>query len=491
MYFVVRKAFVLYIIDSYIDKMNMGSAKIGKFDAKRGPDPINNLTEFCENILNNKKRLKQQICTTMLNQSYFNGIGNYLRAEILHRAGISPFEDAYSIFENTTLEQVKNSDYSDPGARIILLCQDIPNEVLNLNLNKYGTPEEIEKFESWLQVYGKGSYKVVNKRKIYYDPNVTTTEATTCTSKPILSDEETLAKKLLSITKLVNNGDITILEKRSLKNMVLSLTVPENEIDYRLLDLLEQKSHNISLPLQQTKANSTLTSPSSNNFVSSIVFESDSWYRHIGSEFEKPYFSDLQRFISNERSTNIIYPPSNEVFTAFNVCPFDQIKVVIFGQDPYHGPNQAHGLCFSVKPGNKIPPSLRNIYKELEHQIPGFESPSHGYLLEWAKQGVFMINDVLTVEHKKANSHKGKGWEKFTEAAIKAINEHLSNVVFLLWGRSAGRKEKWIDSSKHLVLKSGHPSPLSVKHFRGNGHFISTNEYLANSGKDPIIWNIT
>ncbi|HSI68933.1 MAG TPA: uracil-DNA glycosylase [Gillisia sp.] len=214
-----------------------------------------------------------------------------------------------------------------------------------------------------------------------------------------------------------------------------------------------------------------------------------SWNNELETEFQKPYFQDLFDFVRGEYSQNTCFPTSDNIFEAFNRATFDEVKVVILGQDPYHGPRQAHGLCFSVYEDAKIPPSLRNIYKEIEADL-GKPAPATGNLEHWANQGVLMLNAVLTVRAHKAGSHKKKGWEKFTDRVIEVISEKKENVVFLLWGGPAKKKGAKIDSSKHLVLTSGHPSPLSAirGHWFGNRHFSRTNQYLADNGKEPIVW---
>jgi len=193
--------------------------------------------------------------------------------------------------------------------------------------------------------------------------------------------------------------------------------------------------------------------------------------------------------VSRGKSGVTIYPPPENWFSAFNLTPFNEVKVVVLGQDPYHGPNQAHGLCFSVLPGIPVPPSLRNIYKELKEDV-GFEPVSHGHLETWARQGVFLLNSVLTVEHGAAASHQGLGWEVFTDAVIEALNTRTANTVFMLWGGYAKRKGQMIDQNRHLVLQCAHPSPLSVRGFTGCKHFSKANEYLINSGKEPVDWQL-
>jgi len=218
-------------------------------------------------------------------------------------------------------------------------------------------------------------------------------------------------------------------------------------------------------------------------------FFGDSWRKALTAEFSKEYFVKLTNFVKEERSRKTIYPPEKDVFSWTLQCDIKEIKVVIIGQDPYHGPRQAHGLCFSVLPGVAIPPSLVNIYKELENDIEGFQAPKHGYLMGWAKQGVLLLNACLTVVASQANSHKDKGWEKFTDAVIRWINSNLSGVVFLLWGSYAQKKGSSIDKKKHCVLKAVHPSPLSAhRGFLGCKHFSQANEYLKKVGKKPVNW---
>lgn len=214
------------------------------------------------------------------------------------------------------------------------------------------------------------------------------------------------------------------------------------------------------------------------------------WWPFLQDEWSQDYFKKLSEFIHHEYETKEIYPPKSKVFSAFEVCDYSDVKVVILGQDPYHEPNQAHGMCFSVNPGIQIPPSLVNIYKEL-HEDCGCYIPNNGYLLPWAKQGVFLLNTVMTVERGKANSHAKKGWEIFTDHTIQKINEKDDPVVFLLWGRNARNKADMIDHSKHLVLECAHPSPLSAYNgFFRCRHFSKTNAFLIQHGKDPINWQI-
>ena len=216
----------------------------------------------------------------------------------------------------------------------------------------------------------------------------------------------------------------------------------------------------------------------------------DSWLSALESETTKPYYQQLYTFVGEERRKTKIYPPGKDVFNALRYTPFDQVRVVIIGQDPYHGPNQAHGLSFSVRPGVPAPPSLVNIYKEL-HEDVQFRIPNHGCLIPWAEQGVLLLNAVLTVRARKANSHQGKGWEQFTDAVLRAINAMDSRVVFLLWGSYAQRKADWIDTGRHTVLKASHPSPLSAQRgFFGCRHFSKTNAALQSAELPPIDWQL-
>ena len=216
----------------------------------------------------------------------------------------------------------------------------------------------------------------------------------------------------------------------------------------------------------------------------------DEWKNALAEEFDKPYFQKLMEQIQNEYSTNEVFPPVEDVFNAFNYTPLSKVKCVIIGQDPYHNVGQAHGLCFSVKPGVAIPPSLVNIYKELHDDI-GFDIPDNGYLEKWAKQGILMLNTVLTVRAHDANSHKGMGWEKFTDAVIKVLNEQDRPIVYLLWGAPAQKKAAKVDNLKQLLLKAPHPSPLSsYRGFFGCKHFSKTNEFLVERGLEPIDWSI-
>ncbi len=212
------------------------------------------------------------------------------------------------------------------------------------------------------------------------------------------------------------------------------------------------------------------------------------WKKVLTPEFEKPYFKTLTDFVREEYSKGICYPPAAQIFNAFDLCPFDKVKVVIIGQDPYHEPGQAQGLCFSVNDGITIPPSLVNIYKEIKDDL-GINPPSTGNLQRWAEQGVLLLNATLTVRIHQAGSHQRRGWETFTDAAIRLLAEQREHIVFILWGSYAQSKAQMIDPSKHLILKSVHPSPLSAhRGFFGNHHFSLTNDYLVKNGMTPINW---
>lgn len=215
----------------------------------------------------------------------------------------------------------------------------------------------------------------------------------------------------------------------------------------------------------------------------------ESWRRHIGAEFDKQYFIDLTAFVRSEYSQYTCYPPGRLIFNAFDLCPFDSVKVVIIGQDPYHEPGQAHGLCFSVNDGVTPPPSLINIFKEIELDL-GTPMPTSGDLTRWARQGVLLLNATLTVRAHQAASHQRRGWEEFTDAAIRALNADRDHLVFILWGGYARGKAPLIDASRHLILQSVHPSPLSANRggWFGNHHFSRANEYLTQHGMEPIKW---
>ncbi|RRS10198.1 uracil-DNA glycosylase [Pseudoalteromonas sp. J010] len=216
------------------------------------------------------------------------------------------------------------------------------------------------------------------------------------------------------------------------------------------------------------------------------------WSDVLGQEKQQGYFKQTMEYVAERRAQGVnVFPPQEQVFEAFKVTPFGQVKVVILGQDPYHGPNQAHGLCFSVLPGIKPPPSLNNMYKELLQDIEGFTVPNHGYLIDWAKQGVLLLNTVLTVEQGQAHSHKSLGWERFTDVVIEKLNANSEGIIFLLWGSHAQKKGKNIDKNRHHVLHAPHPSPLSAhRGFFGCSHFSKTNQLLTQMGKQPIDWRL-
>ena len=216
----------------------------------------------------------------------------------------------------------------------------------------------------------------------------------------------------------------------------------------------------------------------------------ESWRQVLQPEFDKPYFELLTDFVRHAYRTTQCFPPAGQIFRAFDLCPFDKVRVVIIGQDPYHDVNQAHGLCFSVQDGVPVPPSLVNIYQELQADL-GCKIPNNGYLVKWAKQGVLMLNTVLTVRAHQANSHRGLGWERFTDAAIQVLNKEDRPIVFILWGSPAQKKKAMLNNSNHLILEAPHPSPLSAyRGFFGCKHFSQTNEFLQKNGITPIDWQI-
>ena len=217
---------------------------------------------------------------------------------------------------------------------------------------------------------------------------------------------------------------------------------------------------------------------------------SGAWLKALGGEFKKPYYRALYQKVLQEYQTRTVYPPSQDLLSAYELTPLEKVKVVILGQDPYHEPGQAHGLCFSVRLGVEVPPSLANIYQEL-HDDLGCRIPNNGYLVKWASQGVFLLNTVLTVRAHQANSHRGYGWEEFTDATIRVLNAQERPIVFLLWGRPASMKRALLDNPKHLVLEAPHPSPLSAyRGFFGCRHFSRCNDFLQSNGLSPIDWQI-
>jgi uracil-DNA glycosylase len=214
-----------------------------------------------------------------------------------------------------------------------------------------------------------------------------------------------------------------------------------------------------------------------------------SWRAALHEELKKPYFHELSEFVDHERQTHTIYPPEEDVFAAFTHTPLDAVKVVLLGQDPYPGPKQAHGLCFSVRPGVRIPQSLMNMFRELKSEL-GCEIPNNGCLIPWADQGMLLLNAVLTVRAGEPNSHKNHGWEKFTDAAIQAVSDKTKPVVFALWGAYAQKKEKLVDTTRHRVVKTAHPSPLSAKKFLGSKPFSAINKALVELGHKPMDWQL-
>ncbi|MFJ5274361.1 uracil-DNA glycosylase [Streptomyces sp. NPDC088358] len=215
----------------------------------------------------------------------------------------------------------------------------------------------------------------------------------------------------------------------------------------------------------------------------------ESWRGVLGDELQQPYFKELTEFVEEERAKGPVYPPREEVFAALDATPYERVKVLVLGQDPYHGEGQGHGLCFSVRPGVRTPPSLRNIYKEMKEEL-GTPIPDNGYLMPWAEQGVLLLNAVLTVRSGEANSHKGKGWERFTDAVIRSVADRPDPAVFVLWGNYAQKKLPLIDEDRHIVVKGAHPSPLSAKKFFGSRPFTQINEAVARQGHEPIDWRI-
>ncbi|HEX8946965.1 MAG TPA: uracil-DNA glycosylase [Candidatus Paceibacterota bacterium] len=214
-----------------------------------------------------------------------------------------------------------------------------------------------------------------------------------------------------------------------------------------------------------------------------------SWKKHLAAEFEKPYFAELAEFVKKEYAGEPVYPPPRHIFRAFDLCPFEKVKVVILGQDPYHGPGQANGLSFAVNDGIALPPSLQNIFKEIESDLGQPLVHRSGDLSRWAEQGVLLLNATLTVRARMAGSHQGRGWEQFTDAVIRALSDEREHVVFMLWGNYAKQKGAHIDRSKHLVLEAAHPSPFSAANgFFGSKHFSKANEYLTAHGQTPIDW---
>ncbi|CAF0997593.1 unnamed protein product [Adineta ricciae] len=297
-------------------------------------------------------------------------------------------------------------------------------------------------------------------------------------------DENEEVKEVVSTTpkrvKTASNTPVASPMRISQPNSnVNSPNVPKSDEEKRLAERIENNRIGAKMKLE-AKATRGL-----------VVDMGISWYKAFEKEFSKEYFQKLASFVADEREKGVtVYPPPHHVFTFTRMCELSEVKVVILGQDPYHGPNQAHGLCFSVRKNVPPPPSLVNMYKELKADIPDFVIPNHGTLSGWARQGVLLLNACLTVEKGKANSHKGKGWEKFTDAIVQYLNDRSANIVFLLWGRDAQNKGARINKSRHHVLTAAHPSPLSAYNgFMGCKHFSKANEYLKSAGLAEINWS--
>ncbi|OXA51770.1 uracil-DNA glycosylase [Folsomia candida] len=290
-----------------------------------------------------------------------------------------------------------------------------------------------------------------------------------------------------------NNDEMTDIEKQQVGENVVPSTPPNKKAKLDIDKNSPASSSECLTPEQRAMINRKamtariLKTSQSLKIIDPLM--GPSWYSALEGEFKKDYFLQLSEFVTAQRNRATIYPQPGNVWEWTKHGPIDQVKVVILGQDPYHGPNQAHGLCFSVQKGVPPPPSLVNMYKELGTDINGFVHPQHGYLIGWAEQGVLLLNAVLTVESGKANSHKDKGWEKVTDAVISWISVNLSSVVFLLWGAYAQKKAAFVDKKRHHILQTVHPSPLSAhRGFLGCKHFSKCNELLIQSGKTPIDW---
>jgi len=277
------------------------------------------------------------------------------------------------------------------------------------------------------------------------------------------------------------------------RNMLeVNINIPNEFIAENMKKLIYNESQGNNQDVQTPNYSTQLSDNTDINILlnKTPYLTSQKWRELLAFEFEKPYWDSLSQFLSVERQAHIVYPPEHDTFTAFNLCDFDKIKVVILGQDPYFNEGQAHGLCFSVRKGVPIPPSLKNVFKELVSDVSGFRIPSHGYLGDWAEKGVFLLNDILTVRDGEPNSHRRYGWEIFTNFVIDIISNKKSNVVFMLWGKQAQEKGSRVNNSKHLVLKANHPSPMSPKGFLGCKHFSEANNYLLSVGLEPIDWNL-
>ncbi|XP_037040401.1 uracil-DNA glycosylase-like isoform X2 [Bradysia coprophila] len=271
--------------------------------------------------------------------------------------------------------------------------------------------------------------------------------------------------------------------QRSITNFFKKSTAKRNNAEDESVDPKRQKTDELQSDVNVSAEKLGSLDPTLSNVGTT-------WFNALKSEFSKDYFGKLCSFLEVERKNQTIYPPAHQVYTWTQMCKVNDVKVVILGQDPYHGPKQAHGLCFSVQKGVPPPPSLKNMYKELKTDIPGFEAPTHGDLTGWAKQGVLLLNACLTVRANNANSHAGKGWEDLTDAVIKYLDQSCNNIVFLLWGAYAEKKGSVIKNKSHLVLRTTHPSPLSAhRGFLGCKHFSQTNAFLEKVNRKPIDWN--
>ncbi|KAH3743406.1 uracil-DNA glycosylase [Pelomyxa schiedti] len=682
------------------DTMKMASWSEGSWGPDRGPDPLDAHEEFCDNVMKHISHsdFKKQICEVMLNQKYFNGVGNYLRAEILHRANVNPFDIASTVLK------------SSKGPLLLQLCQDIPNEVLQKGLNKYGNDQELAKFNDWLRVYGKGPFQTVQKRKIYYSPaqleeaasskDSASSDSIPVKSKPglapkpkkaapkkaapkfkdhlqaptqVTSAPSTLAIKpspftsfvpqkqsgnpdtrlspslTSTISSLEREGKIppplaqAMLQSSGTMNhaALISCMLQVFKVDGSLAELVDSvvhllKKENPAVSAEQflqptspkavefpfstniepvinslvhlspeieravsridpsavntlksvmasnpglaasfftvygvdndiselldsfrrcapksgketTWQNETATAINPLNTISTgsqpqqisfgalqallpcstkpqrkvitkklkkpVTIEANDfplisgpvptvsstsgypqitcteWRQALSTEMEKPYYKKLMSFVEAQRHRCEVFPDNEHVFHALNLCPLSKVKVVILGQDPYIQKGQAHGLCFSVQMGVPPPPSLVNIFKEL-HADTGIAIPSHGNLEQWAKQGVLLLNTLLTVEAHKPMSHANQGWETFTTEIINIVNQKETPVIFMLWGGPANTKAKLIRQPPHHILSAGHPSPLSVKHFLGCKHFSQANKLLDDEDQKQIDWSL-
>jgi uracil-DNA glycosylase len=515
-------ACVLYFASSgdealcLVDTMKGASYEIGTWGKDRGPCPLTQYSEFKQHIMDNltSKDFDEEIGIVLLNQRYFNGIGNYLRAEILDHAHVDPFMKASEVFADRARLQM-----------VLQLCHRIPQEVLENGLNKYGSPEEVKKFNNWLQCYGKKkSFKDKKGRTMWYDPNYTKKDPAPSLVVLPKSDDvvasyaqhvpkleklkqtnNITAKLLYMVSILYNDAKILSLNDRNALKLIIlqSKTPPEWLVavlqafqgtkDFE--DVVETLSIGLSIFHGPSASPSSMSDQSVSETNSRFLTQhltDPSWLDVLSAEFEKPYFKKIAGFLWQLKSQGTqVFPPENEIFNAFNLTPFDKVKVVLLGQDPYHDDEQAHGLAFSVKRNIKTPPSLVNMYRELSEDIPGFKSPSHGNLEEWARQGVFLLNATLTVEAHKPNSHSNCGWQQFTDTVIQILSAKKSGLVFLLLGSFAQKKASLIDAKKHSIIQAAHPSPLSANKWFGCRVFSKTNQALTTFGHSPVDWKLS